>query len=166
LYVGSKLGDSAFRSRAVPYLASDSLEVRRMAWRCLGAYPHRESLPRLWQALENARGLELQQVLWALEAQGRAKDWSKLVPLLRDPHFYNRRKARDLLLLATDSSWNRLRAAMPPQAADGELLEWCLLALDAKGSAAFLRRHATRLPPEQRLWLERPSGIAGKSLIK
>jgi len=144
LYIGSRMGDSAFRREALPYLRSESEEVRRMAMRCLGAYPHPNNLALIWDGFEKCRGLELQQRLWALEQQGPlvlslAK--LRLPPLFRDALFCNRQKARDLLLKAADSSWSRLRSAAPRNSADTlALREWRLMARDARGGKGFLAR--------------------------
>jgi hypothetical protein len=77
-----------------------------------------------------------------------------LIPLLRDSLFCNRRKVRDLLLRSTDSSWVRLRPAMPGKAEAEEMREWILLALEAKGSGGFLARELPLLPPAERRFLE------------
>ncbi len=132
LYIGSQMNDTAFRRVAIPYLHSDSEAVRRMAVRCLGSYPNPENISLLWDGLEKTRSLELQQRLWALDAQGPIADWKRLIPLLNDSLFFNRQKVRDLLLKAVDSSSSRLEAAMPAKMDSGEALEWRLLKLDAK----------------------------------
>ncbi len=150
LYIGSELGDTAFRRAALPWLMADSENVRRMAVRCLGAYPQSGNLPLLWNGLSQTRGLELQERLWALEAQGPLRDWKKLLPLLHDGYFFNRQKVRDLLLKATDSSWAALAPAVPDSLDDAQRREWCLLALDAKGGEAFWRRELPRLPVDER----------------
>ena len=153
LYIGSQMNDTAFRRAAVPYLHSDSEAVRRMAVRCLGSYPNPENIPLLWEALEKTRGLELQQRLWALDAQGPVEDWKRLAPLLRDSLFFNRQKVRDLLLKATDSSWARLSVLVPFPMPDADRLEWCLLALNTKDGGAFLNGALSKLNErERRLW--------------
>jgi hypothetical protein len=143
LYIGSRMGDSAFRREALPYLQSASEPVRRMAMRCLGAYPHLENLPLIWNGLEKCHGLELQQRLWALEQQGPltlSEAKARLSPLLRDSLFCNRQKARDLLLRSADSSWSRLRTMAPRKNDAPDLMEWILMARDAKGGKGFLKR--------------------------
>jgi hypothetical protein len=155
LYVGSEMKDSAFRREVLPYLHSDSESVRRMAARCLGSYPNPGNVPLLWDALEKTHGLELQQRLWALDAQGPVADWKRLIPLLRDSLFFNRQKIRDMLLKSTDSSWARLHEAIPPPMDSVELLEWRLLALDAKGSSGFLDSTLRKLPDQDQRLLNR-----------
>ena len=155
LYIGSEMRDTAFRRAAVSYLHSDSSGVRRMAARCLGSYPHPENLPLLWDRLESTRGLELQQRLWALDAQGPLLDWKRLTPLLCDSMFFNRQKVRDMLLKSTDSSWMRLKEAVPAKMEIAERLEWCLLALDAKGGGEFLDSALPQLNEEEGRLLNR-----------
>ena len=150
LYIGSEMHDTAFRREAIPYLHSDSSGVRRMAVRCLGSYPNPENLPMLWDGLEKTHGLELQERLWALNAQGSLQDWKKLVPLMSDSLFFNRQKIRDMLLKSTDSSWAKLQVAVPLKMDATERLEWCLLALDAKGSSDFLAREMPGLREEEK----------------
>ena len=150
LYIGSEMHDTAFRREAIPYLHSDSAGVRRMAVRCLGSYPNPENLPMLWDGLEKTHGLELQERLWALNAQGPLQDWKKLIPLMSDSLFFNRQKIRDMLLKSTDSSWIKLQTAIPLKMDATERLEWCLLALDAKGSEGFLDSAMKLLTDEER----------------
>jgi len=149
LYIGSQMNDTAFRREAIPYLHSDSAGVRRMATRCLGAYPNPGNVPLLWKGLEETRGLERQERLWALDAQGPLVGWQRLAPLLRDSLFFNRQKVRDMLLKATDSSWTELLDAVPSEMDSAEGLEWCLLALDAKGSSEFLESTLPTLTQEE-----------------
>lgn len=155
LYIGSQMNDTDFRREAIPFLHSDSSGVRRMATRCLGAYPNPENIPLLWEGLEKTRGLELQERLWSLEAQGPLTDWQRLAPLLRDSLFFNRQKVRDMLLKSTDSLWITLRAALPPQMDSTERLEWCLLALDAKGGSVYLDAALPQLTDEERTLFRR-----------
>lgn len=150
LYIGSQMNDTAFRRDAIPYLNSDSSGVRRMATRCLGAYPNPENIPLLWDHLERTRGLELQERLWSLDAQGPLTGWQRLVPLLRDSLFFNRQKVRDMLLKSTDSSWAGLSMALPSQMDSAERLEWCFLALDAKGGKVYLDTAMPQLTEEER----------------
>ncbi len=155
LYIGSQMNDTAFRRAAIPYLHSDSTAVRRMATRCLGSYPNPENVPLLWDGLEKTRGLELQERLWALDAQGPLTGWQRLTPLLRDSLFFNRQKVRDMLLKSTDSSWIKLSVAVPPQMDSAERLEWCLLAIDSKGGGGFLDSNLSRLGPGSQGLLKR-----------
>ncbi len=153
LYIGSEMRDTAFRRAAIPFLHSDSSGIRRMAVRCLGSYPHPENLLLLWDRLESTRGLELQQRLWALDAQGPLLDWKRLTPLLRDSLFFNRQKVRDMLLKSTDSSWMRLKETVPSKMENAERLEWCLLALDAKGGSIYLDSNVSTLSIDQKNYL-------------
>jgi hypothetical protein len=150
LYVGSRIGDTAFRSAALPWLSSSFEPSRRMAVRSLGAYPRPENLRLLWDDLRETSGLERHQCLWALEAQGPLRDWKALVPLLEDFHVFNRRKVRDMLLKATDSSWAVLRSGMPAAPADAARREWRLLAGDAKGGKEFLEGEKAAMTREER----------------
>ncbi len=153
LYLGSRLADTSFRVSAIPYSRSESEDVRRMAVRVLGVYPHPDHLPLLRDGMEAALGLELHQHLWALGAHGKtavAENWDVLVPVLNDDWFFNRQQARDLLLLATDSSWSALRRMMPRDPAGSERREWWRLAMEAKGGADFLKREARRMTEEER----------------
>lgn len=162
LYIGSEMRDTAFRREAIPYLHSDSSGVRRMAVRCLGVYPNLENVVLLWENIDpstgsgtKTSGLELQQRLWSLDQQGPVKDWKRLVPMLRDSLFFNRQKVRDMLLKSTDSSWVRLRPALPASLDSADRVEACLLALDAKGGEGFLDSNLSRLGSESRELLQR-----------
>jgi hypothetical protein len=158
LYIGSRLGDTAFRATALPWLKTSFEPARRAALRSLGSYPNPDDAPLLWERMQASHGLERQQCLWALEAHGPLRDWRRLLPLLSDENAFNRRKARDLLLKATDSSWATLRRAIPKkpeQTRDPELRrllihEWRLLALDAKGGREFLKKETASMTVEER----------------
>jgi len=150
LYIGSRLGDSAFAAVAVPWLGSSYEPSRRMAVRNLGAYPRPAHLPLLWNGLAQTHGLELQQRLWALAAQGPIREWKPLVPLLSDSLFFNRRTVRDMLLKATDSSWALLKMAFPSGPPDSLRSEWRLLAQDAKGGREFLKSEEGKMTKEER----------------
>jgi hypothetical protein len=112
----------------------------------------------LWERLQASHGLERQQILWALEAHGPLRDWRRLLPLLSDENAFNRRKVRDLLLKATDSSWAALRWGIPKkpwQTGDPELRrllihEWRLLALDAKGGREFLKKETASMTVDEK----------------
>lgn len=149
LSIGSWLGDSSFRPAASPWLRSSFEPVRRMAVRNLGTYPRPQNAAVLLQGLASTRGLELQQRLWALEANGRIPP-ATLLPLLDDPYFFNRRKARDLLLKATDSSWARLDSLRARQPRVAARKEWWLLAQDAREGRAFLEAEKGRMTGEER----------------
>lgn len=165
LYIGSRIGDTAVRSVARPWLADSSEAVRRMAARVLGAYPHASDIPRLWAQLEGGggakvktgkavkkgtalSGFERHMVLWALAEQTVFKDTSltvparinllkRLAPLLADDQVYNRRKVRDLMLKLSDSSWTFLARARPQTMSAQIRREWWLLAAETKtGSGA------------------------------
>jgi hypothetical protein len=164
LYVGSRLGDTAFRAAALPWLrpgSAESVLTRRAAARVLGAYPRAENVPLLLDGIEALRGADRYARLWALGEQAPLRDWMRLVPLLDDEDAFNRRKVRDLLLRATDSSWPKLRAAMPVDSdknpgrfrdPERSLLvqEWRLLALDAKGGREFLEAEEPGMTAEER----------------
>jgi hypothetical protein len=160
LYIGSRLGDTAFRATALPWLNASFEPARRAAIRALGAYPHLDNAPILWNKLRASRGLERQQCLWALGEHAPLRDWKRLLPLLADEDAYNRRKVRDLLLKATDSSWTLLRSAMPKNPEQGfdanvrpmMMHEWRLLALDAKGGREFLEAEARKMSAEERMF--------------
>lgn len=157
LYIGSRLGDTAFRAVAQPWLRDPSEAVRRMAVRALGAYPHPGHVPLLWDGLERTRGLERHMRLWALAEHpslsatpaARAMLLARLAPLLDDPHVYNRRKIRDLLLKAADGSWASLRRVMPAAADSAVRREWWHLAREARGGDAFLRAEAGGMTEEE-----------------
>jgi hypothetical protein len=150
LYIGSKLGDTAFLPEALPWLNASFEPARRMAVRSLGAYPRGPNLPRLWSGLSETRGLERQQRLWALGAQEPLRDWRTLTPLLEDSLFFNRRTVRDMLLKATDSSWSVLRSGLPTRPSAAVRHEWRLLAQDAKGGREFLEAEKTALTADER----------------
>jgi hypothetical protein len=154
LQVGSRLGDTAFRAVALPWLNSGSdgpVLARRAAARVLGAYPGADNVPLLLDGIDALRGADRHARLWALGEQPAIRDWRPLLPLLADADYFNRRKVRDLLLKATDSSWATLGRAMskdPEKPGDPNLSpvprnEWRLLALDAKGGQDFLRSEAS-----------------------
>lgn len=153
LYIGSAIGDSAFLGIALPWLESPSAAVRRNALRSLGQYPRASNRERLEALIPATEGLERHQALWALEKQSGKTEARLLVPLLRDPWFFNRQKARDLLLKDADSSWAALEPLMPSASARmdaAERREWRLLARAAKGGEAFLRGEA--LTKEERVF--------------
>jgi hypothetical protein len=153
LYIGSRMGDSAFRAAALPWLGSASEVVRRMAVRVLGASPRPENLPLLWAGLDTLRGLELHQRLWALEANVKHMvpgDWTRLAPRLADSHYFNRRKVRDMMLKATDSSWAELSRAMPKRPDAGTRREWRFLAEAAKGGRAYLEAEKRAMTTDER----------------
>jgi hypothetical protein len=158
LYIGSRLGDTAFRTVARPWLRDSSAAVRRMAVRVLGAYPHPDHLPLLWDGLEHVQGLERHMRLWALAEHAsltstpaaRARVLARLAPLLDDPHMYNRRLIRDLMLRAADGSWAPLRRAMPAHAEAARRREWWKLARESRGGDAFLRSERARMTEEER----------------
>ena len=158
LYLGSRLGDSAFLPTAVAHRHASYEPIRRMAVRSLGAYPRPSNIPLLWDGLFKTRGLELQQRLWALDAQGPLKNWKALVPLLSDSLYVNRRKVRDMMLKATDSSWNTLKTAMPAfpktptKSANNLRHEWRLLAHEAKGGKVFLEAERKEMSKEERYY--------------
>jgi hypothetical protein len=164
LYIGSRLGDTSFRDVAVPWLASGGEGVRRMAVRVLGACPRAENLPLLWTGLDTLRGLERHQRLWALDAHSPLREpaWRRLAPLLADGQRFNRRKARDMLLKATDSSWVKLRALMPQNPDAALRREWWLLALDAQGGGTFLEAERNRMTGEERRFF----GVTRESRIE
>jgi hypothetical protein len=154
LYIGSSLGDSSFRSAALPWLKSPSEPVRRMATRNLGVYPRPQNLPLLWDGLFTVHKLELQQRLWSLEAQGPVRDM-KIIPLMDDPHFFNRRKVRDMLLKATDSSWVRLDSIRMKHPGEASRKEWWLLAQDARansGGIEFLEAEKSAMTNTERIY--------------
>jgi hypothetical protein len=161
LYIGSRIGDTAFRDVARPWLRDTSESVRRMAVRVLGAYPHPTVVPLLWADLENVYGLERHTRLWALTEQPAIKSLpaaqrgavlKRLAPLLADEHIYNRQKVRDMMLKASDSSWISLRSFMP-QSPDAPLRrEWWLLAYDAHGGHAFLNAERGKMSEEERIY--------------
>ena len=151
LYIGSQLGDSSFRSAALLWLKSPYEPVRRMATRNLGVYPHPHNLPLLWKGLSTMHGLELQQRLWSLEAQGPVKDW-RIIPLLNDPYFFNRRKVRDMLLKAADSSWAELQVVLKKHGARIPRKEWWLLAQDAKDGDVFLKAEKGKMTNAERTY--------------
>ncbi len=161
LYIGSRLGDTAFRAVAQPWLRDPSEAVRRMAVRALGAYPHPDNLPLLWEGLEQVHGLERHMRLWALAEHptpdvspaARAAVLTRLAPLLDDPHLYNRRKIRDMMLQAADGSWSALRRVMPTFRNDALRREWWLLAREARGGGAFLKMESSRMTEEERRFL-------------
>jgi hypothetical protein len=166
LHIGSKLGDSAFRLAALPFLASKDPDTRRMAARCLGTYPHPDNAALLWKGLEKTSGLERHQRLWSLGAQGKVREWKRLFPLLGDPHQFNRRQARDLLLAAADSSWDRLRRALPARHDNDAFKAWGLLAFESRGSDAFLAEALRRLPGEEARRLRAFRRIQAKPVVK
>jgi hypothetical protein len=149
LSIGSWMGDSAFRPTALPWLRSPFEPVRRMAVRNLGAYPSPANVPLLLDGLYTVRGLELQQRLWSLGAQKSVPD-IHLTALLGDPYFFNRRKARDLLLKASDSSWARLDSIRTRKPGVMAGKEWWLLAQDAKDGAVFLEAEKAKMTGEER----------------
>jgi hypothetical protein len=139
LYIGSAIGDTAFLPVALSWLHSESPLVRRNALRSLGHYARAGNRALLEAALPGSQGLERQQVLWALEKQPGRTSPALLAPVLRDPYFFNRQKACDLLLKDADSSWAELAPLMPAALGPDERREWRLLARAAKGGEAFLR---------------------------
>jgi hypothetical protein len=151
LSIGSWLGDSSFRAAALPWLKSPSEPVRRMAVRNLGTYPAPSNVPLLLDGLYSVRGLELQQRLWSLGAQKSVPNL-KLTALLEDPYFFNRRKARDLLLKASDSSWARLDSIRMRQTQRVSRKEWWLLAQDARDGRAFLEAEMGKMTGEERIY--------------
>ena len=153
LYIGSRIGDTAFRAAALPWTTAGSEAVRRMAFRSLGAYPHPDNAAVLWTALGGAAsGLERHMVLWALaqQAPGDIGSAARLAPLLQAPEAYNRRLVRDLMLKATDSSWTTLAPFMPRALPQPLRREWWLLARDARGGDEFLRAEARRMTEEEK----------------
>ena len=164
LYIGSQLGDSSFRTAALAWLKSPNEVVRRMAVRNLGAYPHPSNLPLLIDGLFSVQGLELQQRLWSLEANTPGKNW-KQARLLEDPYFFNRRKVRDMLLKATDSSWVKLQGFMPKHSDKSTRREWWLLAQEAKGGRVFLEAEKAVMTQEEREYFEvNNEGKAGEKV--
>jgi hypothetical protein len=159
LYIGSRIGDTVFRDAALPWLNVESGLVRRNATRVLGAYPRPENIPLLLAGLDTLRGPDRFARLWALEgalAKDSAFDWKVLTPLLADTDSFNRRKVRDILLKATDSSWTALRVALPRNRDPSLRREWRLLALDARkesGGRDFLRAEANRMTQEEKSFL-------------
>jgi hypothetical protein len=149
LSIGSWLGDSSFRAAALPWLKSSSEPVRRMAVRNLGIYPRPANGPLLWDGLFSLHGLELQQRLWALERHGPVRD-ARVISLLDDPHFFNRRKARDLLLKSADSAWAKVSAL--PGFASASPSEKRLLAQDARDGRAFLEAEKGKMTGEERVF--------------
>lgn len=152
LYIGSRIGDSAFAAAALPWLDSGDALARRMAARVLGAYPRPAHVPLLSARLGASRGADRHALLWALGEHPPLRDWERLLPLLDDEDFFNRRKARDLLLKATDSSWTRLHAALAASPAPLPRREWRLLALEAKGGREFLEKEAEGMNDEERMF--------------
>ena len=164
LYVGSQLGDSSFRTAALPWLKSSSEPVRRMAVRNLGTYPRPQNFSLLMDGLFDVHGLELQQRLWSLEAQGQGIGFKRLAPLLNDSLYFNRRKVRDLILKAADTSWSAIDRALGVELlnsstvtklskSENELrLEWLLLAQDAKDGRAFLEARKGRMTDAERIY--------------
>ncbi|HEX2612895.1 MAG TPA: hypothetical protein VHO02_04815, partial [Fibrobacteria bacterium] len=158
LYVGSRMGDTAFRAVALPWLKSESGLTRRAAARALGAYPRAENVPLLLDGIDTLRGADRYARLWALGEQAPLRDWKPLLPLLEDENAFNRRKVRDLLLRATDSSWTKLRTAIPKKTEQpgGRSVpplprhEWLLLALDAKGGREFLNAESGKMSAEEK----------------
>jgi hypothetical protein len=160
LSIGSWLGDSSFRTAALPWLKSSFEPARRMAVRNLGTYPAPRNLPLLLEGLSSVQGLELQQRLWSLGAQKSAPDIS-LAPLLADPYFFNRRKVRDLLLKAADSSWARLDSIRARQTRVTAREEWWLLAQDARDGRAFLEAERGKMTGEERKYFGVEEEAAG-----
>lgn len=162
LYIGSRIGDTAFRATARTYLRDTSTLVRRMAVRALGAYPHAAQIDTLWDGLPNTHGLERHMRLWALGEHASlasphdtnpVASLRRLAPLLADSNLYNRRKVRDLMLAVADSSWMTLRAHLPAQARGPLRREWWLLAHDARpgtGGEAFLKAERVKMTEEDR----------------
>jgi len=160
LYVGSRIGDTAFRAVAHLWIADSSEAVRRMAVRALGAYPHVAAVPLLWARLEGRSGtkvkasragkkstalsgFERHMILWALAEQPVFKDpgmtaaarldlLKRLAPLLADEQIYNRRKVRDLMLKVSDGSWSPIARARPQKMTGQLRREWWLLASETK----------------------------------
>jgi hypothetical protein len=159
LYVGSRISDTAFRRVARPWLHDSSESVRRMAARVLGAYPHPDHVPLLWAGLDGVHGLERHMRLWALTEQPsikalphaqRGQVLKRLAPLLADEQIYNRQKVRDMMLKASDSSWTVLRGMMPRSLEASLRREWWLLAFEAKGGHAFLKRERRKMTEEEK----------------
>ncbi len=158
LYIGSRLGDTAFRAVAQPWLRDSSATVRRMAVRVLGAYPHPDHLPQLWDSLEHVHGLERHMRLWALGEHpsllstpaARATVLARLAPLLEDPHLYNRRKIRDIMLKAADGFWAPLHRVMPENPDLPLRREWWRLAREARGGGPFLKAAVATMTEEER----------------
>jgi hypothetical protein len=155
LRIGSELGDSAFGPVARLYLAADSLEVRKMAVRSLGTYPGPANRVLLLDGLENTRGLEKQERLWALSRHPALREWPKILPSLQDSSLHNRQLARQILVKAAGGNWAQLAGRFPSAPLPGERLEWVLMAMDMPGSGArkFLTRETARLDPEARRFL-------------
>jgi len=159
LYIGSRLGDTAFRSVARPWLHDPSEGVRRMAVRSLGAYPHVKHPSLLWAGLDTVRGLERHMRLWALAEQPVLKSLpvsqrgavlKRLAPLLADEHLYNRQKVRDMMLKASDSSWTTLKPFMLMVLDPRVRREWWLLAREAKDGGTFLKSERAKMTVEDR----------------
>lgn len=168
LRIGSALGDSAFLKVALKHLASDSVEVRKLALRSLGTYPRPANVPLLLKGLETTWGLERQVRLWALAQQASFAGYRELLRYLQDPHQFNRQWVRQIVAKNAGGDWSQVAAqapaipsaqaaakSPPPEQAAAlatERLEWCLLALEMPGPAskAWLTRMLPRLDPSQR----------------
>ncbi len=141
LYYGSKLGDSAFRQVAWPYLGHDSLDVRLMAIRNLGVYSRHSQSPGLLLAgMDKADGEERQLRLWALSQQEAPFPAQVVLPWLGDSLMTVRQAAADALLRSLEGKFHPLSKAADTALASGRGWEYCRLSLRLEGSDAYLSR--------------------------
>ncbi len=159
LYIGSRLGDTAFASVAREYLDSNNEEVRRNAVRSLGAYPNQSHIPLLLKGIEKTSGPELHQRLWALGEQDRVSDWRRLFFALSDASLANRQAARRIIARSAPG-WpdvEKLLAAHPVS-----VLEAMLLAAGMQGdkAAIFWMQSYAELDPLSRRFV--PAAFPGQ----
>lgn len=160
LHAVTRIGDSAARGIARPWLDSGSTGVRRMAAYVLGEYPHPDHVAALRAGLAGSSGAERHMRLWALSRQPPARDPLRLrdwVAHLGDSAAVNRGLARDRMLRDADSTWKTLRKHLPRDPSPALRREWWLLAAATRDEAgrAWLRREARWMTDEEKAFFGR-----------
>ncbi len=159
LYIGSRLGDTAFAAVARAYLHASDEEVRRNATRSLGAYPRAEHIPLLLAGIEKTRERELHQRLWALAQQEKVPDWQRLVFALSDSSLANRQSARQIIARSAPG-WPEVEKALTGHQV--AILEEMLLAAELRDERAanFWMRSYAKLDPLSRRFV--PAAYPGR----
>jgi hypothetical protein len=156
LHIGSELGDPAFLPIAKLYLNADSEQVRKSAVRSLGLYPQGQDQAYLMDRVQKTKGLERQVNLWALNRQGPIKNWSGLLPILKDEKLYNRQLARRIISESCQNDWPQIEKLMPPKIEPQDRLEWILLAFEMHSPKArhFIKQELNQLQLSQQKFLQ------------
>lgn len=167
LYIASTMGDTSLGKLGLEWLTHDSLAVRCMAARLLGAYPKPAYAELLLRGLGSAPEVERHQRLWSLSAVYGSKDGAapteggkscgRLQPYLVDSSLAVRHMAIRALANCAGGDFERIGFPDPEKEKGNSprgisWLTWMELArVIAKPEAlAWSQKAASRLAPESR----------------